>query len=100
MAFEMNENFRKYLENYSLILSFAVILDSRYKLNFVGYVFRKIYPTNYFEKVRHIYEKMEELYLDYCRISSISSTSVTSSPRVINKDHDEAMDDIDVSIVF
>ncbi|WOG94300.1 hypothetical protein DCAR_0313593 [Daucus carota subsp. sativus] len=84
----------------ALILSFAVILDPRYKLKFVEYVFRKIYPTNYSEKVRHIYKKMEELYLDYCRISSISSTSVTSCPRVINEDHDEAMDDIDVSIAF
>ncbi|KAL8134704.1 hypothetical protein AgCh_009650 [Apium graveolens] len=94
-AFEMNEKFRKYWENYSLILSFAVILDPRYKLKFVEYVFRKIYPTNYSEKVRHIYEKMEELYLDYYRISSISSTTITSCSRVINEDHDEAMDDID-----
>ncbi|XP_074374404.1 zinc finger BED domain-containing protein RICESLEEPER 2-like [Apium graveolens] len=49
-AFEMNEKFRKYWKNYSLILSFAVILDPRYKLKFVEYVFRKIYPTNYSEK--------------------------------------------------
>ncbi|XP_074342355.1 zinc finger BED domain-containing protein DAYSLEEPER-like [Apium graveolens] len=94
-AFEMNEKFRKYWKNYSLILSFAVILDPRYKLKFVEYVFRKIYPTNYSEKVRQIYEKMEELYLDYYRISNISSTSITFCPRVTNEDHDEEMDDID-----
>ncbi|KAL1826859.1 hypothetical protein ACET3Z_005271 [Daucus carota] len=40
---------------------------------------------------------MEELFLEYCRVSNISFTTVTSCPRVSSEDHDETMDDIDVS---
>ncbi len=38
----MNEKFHKYWENFSVVLSFAVVLDPRYKLAFLKYCYEKL----------------------------------------------------------
>ena len=43
MAKEMKEKFDKYWEYYSPVLSFAVILDPRYKLQCVEFCYSKLY---------------------------------------------------------
>ncbi|XP_074352100.1 zinc finger BED domain-containing protein RICESLEEPER 2-like [Apium graveolens] len=65
VAFEMNEKFKKYWEDYIMIYSFSIILDPRYKLKFAEYVFQKLYPKNFIGKVWEVRERFEELYLDY-----------------------------------
>ena len=100
VAFEMNEKFQKYWDDYSLILSFAIILDPRYKLKFVEYVFRKIYPTSYSDKVWEVRDRMEELYWEYCRVFPDNSTSVTSCPDAERRDCNETMDERYVSNVY
>nr|CAD1818417.1 unnamed protein product [Ananas comosus var. bracteatus] len=40
----MKSKFEKYWDNYSMILAIAIILDPRYKLPFVDYCFKKVYP--------------------------------------------------------
>ncbi|XP_020106662.1 zinc finger BED domain-containing protein RICESLEEPER 2-like [Ananas comosus] len=49
MAKQMKSKFEKYWDNYNVILAIAIILDPRYKLPFVDYCFKKVYPTRYLE---------------------------------------------------
>ncbi|WOH14803.1 hypothetical protein DCAR_0934326 [Daucus carota subsp. sativus] len=92
--------FHGYWEAYKLIFSFAIILDPRYKLKFVEYVFQKIYPISYTDKVWEVRDRMEELYWEYCRVFPDNSTSVTSSPDAERRDCNETMDERYVSNVY
>jgi len=49
MAKEMKKKFDKYWDNYSMILSFAVVLDPRFKFKVVDFCFNKLEMT---EEVR------------------------------------------------
>lgn len=99
MAIEMNAKFEKYWECYSLVLSFAVILDPRFKLEFVEFVFKKLYPRTYNERVKSVRDKLSDLYKDYCRFSTYSSTSGSSRPTFYG-DNEDDIDDMDASIVY
>ncbi|KAK1432915.1 hypothetical protein QVD17_09818 [Tagetes erecta] len=64
MAKEMQQKFEKYWDNYSVVLSFAVILDPRYKLKIVEYCFSKLNMTNEDrdEKLKIIFDGIHKLY--------------------------------------
>lgn len=100
VAIEMNTKFKKYLDCYSLIFSFAIILDPRYKLEYVEFVFRKVHPTSYSEKLMYVREKMGELYEEYSHLSACSGTSVPSSQTFSCGVKEEDIDDMDVSSVY
>lgn len=95
VAIEMNTKFKKYLDCYSLIFSFAIILDPRYKLEFVEFVFRKVHPTNYGEKLMYVRDKLGELYEEYSHLSACSDTSVPSSRTFSCGVKEEDIDDMD-----
>ncbi|XP_022017274.1 zinc finger BED domain-containing protein RICESLEEPER 2 [Helianthus annuus] len=82
MAKEMKKKFDKYWENYSMVLSFAVVLDPRYKFKVVEFCFKKL---NMEDKVRKekldiIFNGMHKLYdKEYGIFSTTSSSTVKSS---------------------
>ncbi|XP_071714164.1 zinc finger BED domain-containing protein RICESLEEPER 2-like [Rutidosis leptorrhynchoides] len=67
MAFEMKSEFEKYWENYSMILSFAIILDPRYKVKIVEYCYDKlgIHDMDLKEKVDNVVNGLKRLYKEY-----------------------------------
>ncbi|KAM0058901.1 putative transcription factor/ chromatin remodeling BED-type(Zn) family [Helianthus debilis subsp. tardiflorus] len=64
MAKDMKEKFDKYWKSYSMILSFAAILDPRYKVKLVEYCFSKLNMTfkEREEKLKRIVDGMHKLY--------------------------------------
>ncbi|XP_062103715.1 zinc finger BED domain-containing protein RICESLEEPER 4-like [Humulus lupulus] len=77
----MTEKFEKYWKDFSIILAIAVVLDPRYKFNFVDYAYTKVYGVKgspQFLEDFHSFENQEqaatqkselELYLDEQRLS-------------------------------
>ena len=51
MAQRMKEKFDKYWDSYSVVLACTVVLDPRYKLDFVDYIFRKIESNDLIAKI-------------------------------------------------
>ncbi|KAL3523870.1 hypothetical protein ACH5RR_016729 [Cinchona calisaya] len=70
MAMKMDDKFNKYWENYSLVLSFAIILDPQFKLQWVEFCFKKIYPTSFKQRAVEINQKLHLLFEEYMRIYS------------------------------
>ncbi|XP_019433917.1 PREDICTED: zinc finger BED domain-containing protein RICESLEEPER 2-like, partial [Lupinus angustifolius] len=70
MAKEMKGKFEKYWDSYSVILSFAVILDPRYKLCLVEFCYVKLYGQDVFRKAKEFYEKFNYFLLEYIQIQS------------------------------
>ncbi|XP_062028903.1 zinc finger BED domain-containing protein RICESLEEPER 2-like [Rosa rugosa] len=46
MGLEMNMKFEKYWSDYSLILGIAIVMDPRYKMEFVEWAYSKLYGVN------------------------------------------------------
>ncbi|KAL3499860.1 hypothetical protein ACH5RR_038953 [Cinchona calisaya] len=68
MAMKMDDKFNKYWENYSLVLSFAIILNPRFKLQWLEFFFKKIYPTSFKQRAVEINQKLHFLFEEYMRI--------------------------------
>ncbi|XVF81302.1 hypothetical protein PTKIN_Ptkin15bG0144500 [Pterospermum kingtungense] len=83
MAKLMFDKFEKYWSEFSLVLAIAVILDPRYKLQFVDWAYKKLYGDNSkeFEKVKNT---LYYLYDEYASKPSCSS-SATSTVNKVNK---------------
>ena len=47
MAEQMKVKFDKYWDYYSVVLACAIVLDPRYKLDYVDFIFKKIEPIEY-----------------------------------------------------
>nr|AAP59878.1 Ac-like transposase THELMA13 [Silene latifolia] len=82
MADLMRIKFDKYWENYSMILSFAAILDPRYKLPFIKYCFHKLDPESAELKTKVVKDKFYKLYEEYVKYSPhvLKETSVQMIP--------------------
>ncbi|KAG4990979.1 hypothetical protein JHK87_024436 [Glycine soja] len=87
----------KYWDSYSAILSFLVILDPRYKFQFVEYCYVKLYGSE--EDVRlekKVYDTLKVFFLKYLNFSpkeenlSHSQRSSKGSPSVISSSHLES----------
>ncbi|KAJ0803098.1 putative HAT dimerization domain, ribonuclease H-like superfamily, hAT-like transposase, RNase-H [Helianthus annuus] len=82
MAKEMKKKFDKYWESYSMVLSFAVVLDPRYKFKLVEFCFKKLNMTEKERKAKIdiIFKGMQKLYdMEYGILSRKTSTAGSSN---------------------
>ncbi|XP_038973874.1 zinc finger BED domain-containing protein DAYSLEEPER-like [Phoenix dactylifera] len=78
MTRQMYQKFEKYWSDHSLILSMAVILDPRYKFQFVEYCYKKLNGYGSTESM-HIRDCMFSLFNQYMLASSKTPTTITST---------------------
>ena len=78
----MKEKFDKYYEYYSPVLSFAVILDPRYKLQCVEFCYSKLYKqeaismaANLRDTLYGIFEEYKNSTSDICNMVEVASSS-------------------------
>lgn len=88
MATFMSEKFKKYWDCYSIILSFAIILDPRYKLKHVDMVFRYFNSETAVENVKDVRNKLFLLFGEYMQIT----------PRVSLPTSEVRLDVVDTSV--
>ncbi|MFQ6670705.1 hypothetical protein Gotur_035512 [Gossypium turneri] len=67
---QMQEKFKKYWAEYSLILPCAAILDPRYKLNYVWYCCTTIYGIHLSDFVETILNNLRLLFNEYVKKSN------------------------------
>ncbi|XP_026657060.2 zinc finger BED domain-containing protein RICESLEEPER 2-like [Phoenix dactylifera] len=78
MTRQIYEKFEKYWSDHSLILAMAVILDPRYKFQFVEYCYKKLNRYGSTESM-HIRDYMFSLFNQYMLASSKTPTTSTST---------------------
>ena len=81
MASEMKKKFDKYWECYSMVLSFGIILDPRYKLQFVEFCFSKLDGATYQERSKMVCDKLYSLFEEYTNSTNNTSLDASSSSR-------------------
>ena len=87
MACKMYEKFGKYWSDFSIIMAVAVVLDPRFKLQFVQWSFKKVYGdgVGYEEQVAKVREKIQEIYNIYAlKLSATSPRQKYGSLHVVN----------------
>ncbi|MFQ6643119.1 hypothetical protein Gotur_017958 [Gossypium turneri] len=98
MVKQMQEKFNKYWAEYSLILSYAAILDPRYKLNYVQYCFKTIYGIHASDFVETILSNLRLLFDEYIKKSKSTSSSLAGSSNVSDKNPvDSGLDEHNVN---
>ena len=83
MAKLMFAKFEKYWSEFSLILAIAVILDPRYKLQFVDWSYKKLYGNDSYEFQR-VKDTLFSLYDEYTDAAKTSKTSSYSSSSIVS----------------
>ena len=63
-----------------MVLAYAIVLDPRYKLDYVNYIFKKIEPIEHIAKmkVESIETTLYNLFLEYERPKPMATTNVSS----------------------
>uniref|UniRef100_A0A803LVX1 BED-type domain-containing protein n=1 Tax=Chenopodium quinoa TaxID=63459 RepID=A0A803LVX1_CHEQI len=91
MAARMNEKFAKYWTNFSIIMAVAVVLDPRFKYEFVEWAFKKVYGeiegTNELVKFK---ERLDYLYGAY--VTEASTTTPRTRRRSSRQPNEEQVD--------
>ena len=87
MAVQMLVKFEKYWSECNVVLAIAVILDPRYKLQFVDFCYRKIYGVSDSLEYLKVREKLFSLFGEY--VSNAPATSSTSFGRIHDKTNQE-----------
>ncbi|XP_072087062.1 zinc finger BED domain-containing protein RICESLEEPER 2-like [Arachis hypogaea] len=75
----MTIKFKKYWEEYSVVLAFGAVLDPRFKLNTLVHCYNEIDPISAIDKVEHVKSKLYKLFEVY---NHNSSTTVESSSQL------------------
>lgn len=91
MAKNMKNKFDKYWENYSVVLSFAAMMDPRYKFQLIKYCFEHLDPQNGSWKANQVKDKLYDLFAEYVRNDTPYDREASS--HVVD-------DDLPVSIFF
>ena len=80
MAEQMKGNFDKYWDCYSVVLACAIVLDPRYKLDYVDFIFKKIEPIEHIAemKVESIETTLYKLFSEYEYPKPMTTTNVIS----------------------
>ena len=94
MAKMMKKTFDKYWECYSTVLSFAIVLDPRYKLQLIEFCFKKVNLVTYLDAVKIIREKLYLLFEEYVHRAPVPSNPSSSS----GDNESNVFDDMDVRI--
>ncbi|XP_062099771.1 zinc finger BED domain-containing protein RICESLEEPER 2-like [Humulus lupulus] len=77
----MIEKFEKYWKDFSIILTIAVVLDPRYKLNFVDYAYTKVYGVKGSPQFLEVKEHLHKLFSEYSTEKpSMSLSSKSDAP--------------------
>ena len=67
MATKIREKFKDYWDNYSMILSFAAILDPRYKFQFIMYCFQTLDAETSELKFKIVKDQLYKLFGEYVK---------------------------------
>ncbi|KAK4420124.1 Zinc finger BED domain-containing protein DAYSLEEPER [Sesamum alatum] len=65
MARDLKSKFDKYWECYSIVLTFAIVVDPQYKLEFIEFYYKKLDVSTSYEKVNDLKEQMPVLFEEY-----------------------------------
>ena len=95
MIMDMSQKFKKYWDEYNLLLSHAIVLDPRYKLRFVEYCFSKIYDDvdYHVENVRNIMFELFEKYKGNSSIQKISNVGGCRETSSVGKEDVNGFED-------
>uniref|UniRef100_A0A5B6ZFM2 Putative zinc finger BED domain-containing protein RICESLEEPER 2-like n=1 Tax=Davidia involucrata TaxID=16924 RepID=A0A5B6ZFM2_DAVIN len=88
MAIKMFAKFEKYWSEFSMILVIAVILDTRYKIQFVDFSYKKLYGSGSFE-FSQVRDNLFSLFIEYVSTSLKSSTT----PSFLGKPSSSGLDE-------
>ncbi|XP_050381108.1 zinc finger BED domain-containing protein DAYSLEEPER-like [Argentina anserina] len=95
------EKFDRYWENCCLVLAIAVIMDPRYKRQFVDFTLSKIYGENAENWIKLVYDGLHELFHEYMmQMLSLPGTLMdegiikSDPPEAAEASHEEAADGI------
>ena len=87
MGSHMHAKFDKYWSKYSVILSIAIILDPRYKIQFVDWAYSKLYGGDSYE-FKCVQDTLFELFELYSVNLSHVVPSTSSSEKQVRETHD------------
>lgn len=79
MAEEMEKKFTKYWEEYTQVLSWAVILDTQFKLKFMKFCFSKLDSLTCKYRVKVVEDNLHRLFEEYMKSSASNRASVGST---------------------
>ncbi|KAK2658237.1 hypothetical protein Ddye_004770 [Dipteronia dyeriana] len=79
MSNQMYNKFHKYWSDFSIILAIAIILDPRYKMEFVMFVYERLYGAES-KQLEEVKEKLFALFNKYVTSSTGRSTARLSPP--------------------
>ena len=95
MTKSTKEKFDKYWGCYSIVLSFAVILDPRYKLQFVEFSYRRLYGTNGTKMVMDLRNKLYSLFEGYLRATNYEAHNMVENAS--SNGANEKVRDVDIA---
>ena len=91
----MKEKFDKYWDSYSIVLSFAIILDPRYQLQFVEFSYRQLYGTNGSKMVMDLRDKLYSLFEGYLRATNYEAHNMVENAS--SSGANEKVRDVDIA---
>ena len=87
----MTVKFEKYWSEFSLILAIAMVVDPRYKLQFVDWCYKKIYGVGNSVQFLHVKDKLFSTFDEYNQKSiscSLSSKSLDQEDNMKDDAHE------------
>jgi hypothetical protein len=78
MANQMLSKFEKYWSEFSALLAITIMLDLRYKLQFIDFCYQKLYVVSGSIEYLHVRAKLFSLFMEYNGTSPTTSTSVST----------------------
>ena len=74
MTTKMKVKFDKYWSEYYVALALGCVLESRSKLNFLSFFYKRLYPYDHQEKVNRVKVALYKLFAKYTKYGAASSS--------------------------
>ena len=93
MAFQIHKKFDDYYGDWAKtnpMVLIDVVFDPRYKLNFIGFSFRKLYPNDFAKSdgvCDHLYSVLKRFYVSYASYMNVEKGGQDGSCSPIHVDH-------------